>query len=264
MKTQQVSTRPIGKTVLELENVSKNFSGIQALSDIHCCLEEGQIHGLIGPNGSGKSTFFNIVSGTLPVSGGQILLQGNDITHQDAVRISRLGIARTFQGGLVVPTLTCLENVMLGVGVHVKRPLLGTMLSSPFRARRKEKQARDRAASLLARVGLNDSTRRLAGELVWVERQKLQIARAMASDPTILLLDEPTAGMGEHETEEVEALVRLINKDGVTIMLVSHDVGLVARLSNRITVLTYGKKISEGAADTVLADPLVREAYLGA
>ena len=264
MSDRRESARSSAETVLELDDVSKHFSGIQALANIHCKVENGQIHGLIGPNGSGKSTFFNIVSGTLPVSNGRILLNGSDITHKGAVGISRLGIARTFQGGLVVPTLTCLENVMLGFGVHANSPLLGTMLALPLRAHRHERQARERAAALLARVHLGDSLARLASELVWVQRQKLQIARAVASEPKILLLDEPTAGMGQHETEEVEALVRLINDDGVTIMLVSHDVDMVARLSDRITVLTYGKKIAEGAAATVLADQRVREAYLGA
>jgi ABC-type branched-subunit amino acid transport system ATPase component len=251
------------EAILEVSGLSKHFSGIRALEDVTCAVASGGIHGLIGPNGSGKSTFFNVVSGTLPVSAGRVTLRGTDITRAGANRVARQGVARTFQGGLVVPTLSCIENVMLGFGAHLKLPLLGAMFALPMQARRAEREARDRAGVYLEMVGLADELNRWAGELIWVQRQKLQIARAMASAPVLLLLDEPTAGMGQGETEEVEALVRRINDDGVTIMLVSHDVDLVGRLSDHITVLMYGEKISEGPPKEVLADRRVQEAYLG-
>ena len=200
----------------------------------------------------------------LPPSAGSIHLNGEDISTAGPIKIAKRGVARTFQGGLIVPTLSCVENTMLGFGSHLRWPLVSAMFRLPIRAGRLEREARERAEALLDIVGLKHQSQRWAGELVWVQRQQLQIARAMASEPSLLLLDEPTAGMGAAETEEIEAIVRRINETGVTIMLVSHDVDLVARLSDDITVLMYGEKISVGSPAEVLADPRVREAYLGA
>ena len=257
---------PVGSNaaILSVRDLSKHFSGIHALENVTADISRGRMHGLIGPNGSGKSTFFNLVSGVLPPSAGSIRLNGEDISAAGAIKIAKQGGARTFQGGLIVPTLSCIENTMLGFGSHLRWPLISAMFRLPIRAERQEREARERARALLEIVGLEDQSERWAGELVWVQRQQLQIARAMASEPALLLLDEPTAGMGAAETEEIEAIIRRINESGVTIMLVSHDVDLVARLSDDITVLMYGEKISEGKPGEVLADPRVQEAYLGA
>ena len=249
--------------ILSVRDLSKNFSGIRALENVTADIAPGRVHGLIGPNGSGKSTFFNLVSGVLPPSAGSIHLNGEDVSAAGAIRIAKRGVARAFQGGLIVPTLSCVENALLGFGAHLRWPLLSAMFRLPIRAGRMEREARERAGALLEIVGLQDHRDRWAGELVWVQRQQLQIARAMASEPSLLLLDEPTAGMGASETEQIETIVRRINKSGVTVMLVSHDVDLVARLSDDITVLMYGEKIREGNPTDVLADPRVQEAYLG-
>ena len=249
--------------ILRTEKLSKQFDGLQAISSVDFELAEGEVRGLIGPNGSGKSTFFNLISGVLPPSAGAIYLNGEDVSDAGAIRVAKRGVARTFQGGLIVPTLSCIENTLLGFGAHLRWPLLGAMFRLPIRAGRLERESRARARALLEIVGLQDHGERWAGELVWVQRQQLQIARAMASEPSLLLLDEPTAGMGAAETEEIEAIVRRIGQGGVTIMLVSHDVDLVARLSDDITVLMHGEKIGEGKPADVLADARVQEAYLG-
>lgn len=251
------------EAILLAQKVCKDFAGVRALQDVDLTVKRQEIHGLIGPNGSGKTTFFNLVTGVFPPTAGKILFGSREITGLGAHRISKCGIRRTFQGGLVVPTLTCLENVMTGLHGGTKTDVLGTFLRVPFKASSQEKRVEKRSLELLEMVGLAAYADKWAGELVWVERQLVQIARALAGEPELLLLDEPTAGMGAEESNRVEEIVRRVRSMGVTIMLVSHEVKLVNSLSDRITVLNAGEVICTGTPQQVQRDPRVMEAYLG-
>ena len=256
-----IASRP---PLLETRGLTKSFEGLLALDSVDLSVTPGSIHGLIGPNGSGKTTFFNVVSGLLPPTGGQVLFASQDVTARPAHEITRLGLSRTFQGGKVFPKMTCLENVMCGMHSRTKADVIGTFLRVPFTSSRQERACIRRATDLLDLVGLADSARRWAADLVWIERQLLQVARALASEPQLILLDEPTSGMGAEETERVRDLVREIRDQGVTIVVVSHDVRFVASLAESITVLSYGEKICEGSPEQVQCDPQVLEVYLGA
>jgi branched-chain amino acid transport system ATP-binding protein len=253
----------LADSILKLEKVTKDFSGVRALDNVDWIVERRQIHGLIGPNGSGKTTALNVVTGILPATQGRIIYKSQNITTLKSHDIVRLGISRTFQGGLVVPTMTCLENVMTGAYPRTNTDLIGTYLRPPLKTSIQEESMRSRSRELLELVGLSDYAERWTGELVWVERQLLQIARALAARPELLLLDEPTAGMGRGESERVGQIVRLLRDMDIAIVLVSHDMKLVTGMSDWITVLNSGEKISEGPPEEVQRDRRVLEAYLG-
>lgn len=251
------------RIILSTKGVSIHFGGLTALNNVDVNVEEGRIHGLIGPNGAGKTTFTNTVSGLIKPHSGEILFLEKVISKLDPHAITELGISRTFQKAQILPELNCLENVMTGCHPRIRSGMLKTMFYPHFLRREEDKKIEARAEELLHMVGMADSAERSGGNLSWVECQLLQIARSMATEPKLLILDEPTAGMGYEESRMVGDIIRQIRDTGVTIVLISHDMKLVMENADRISVLDFGEKIAEGNPDDIKDNPRVLEAYLG-
>jgi ABC-type branched-subunit amino acid transport system ATPase component len=249
--------------MLDVSGLSKSFGAIQALDRVDLRVEKGSIHGIIGPNGSGKTTLFNCVTGMLKPDSGSIRLEGEAITGQKPEIIANKGIRRTFQAGKLIPSLTVIENVMSGVNDPIGWAARDASLRLPFVPSARESEIEARALRILSLVGLEASARRWAADLVWTERQLVQIARALIAAPKLLLLDEPASGMGAKEMEKVEDIIRNIREMGVTVVVVSHDVKMLMNLSDGVTVLNFGKRIAEGVPEQIQKDPRVLEAYLG-
>ena len=250
--------------ILQTEAICKDFIGLRAIDMLDMAVRKGDIHGLIGPNGSGKSTFFNVVSGVLDATSGRIIFDSVDITDIKPHIRARMGMCRTFQAGKIAPNLTVLENVMTGAHSRTKNRILGTFLHAPFVQTRQERKIREMAVKSLEMVGLMTRADHFAGDLVWVERQMVQIARAMVAEPKLLLMDEPTGGMGEEESIKVDRIIQKIREEfGTTIIVVAHDMRLVTGISDVITCINFGKKICEGTPEEVQNNPDVLEAYLG-
>ena len=251
------------QSILQTEGLAKSFLGLQALQDFSITVNPGEILGLIGPNGAGKTTCFNLLTGFLVPTGGRILFQGKDITGSSPAQIVRLGLARTFQNIRVFHSLSVLDNIMTAAQMRTRYSLGELFLSAPG-FHKKESQVKERAFDLINLLSLNEYTNRPAASLPYAYQRRLEIARALATEPQLLLLDEPAAGMNPAESDNLHRLILdLRDRFGLTILLVEHDMRLVMNLCERIVVLNYGRIIAEGKPETVRADPQVITAYLG-
>ncbi|HTK45240.1 MAG TPA: ABC transporter ATP-binding protein [Patescibacteria group bacterium] len=253
----------VAAPLLDVRGLSRSFRGLEALAAYDLQLPAGSIHGVIGPNGAGKTTLFNVLSGFLPPSKGTISFQGTDITGAPAWKVSRLGIARTFQNIRLFGDSPVIDNVKVGLQRQVRSSFVGTLLSAPS-FRRAETELDRRALELLELFGIAQHRDRLARHLPYGDQRRLEIARAVATKPSVVLLDEPNAGMNPVETQDLLRLIRRVrDEQGITVVLVAHDIPLVMNLCDRIQVLNHGRIIADGPPAAVRADPAVIAAYLG-
>ncbi len=249
--------------LLEVNNLSKFFGGLQAVREVSFCVERGTIHGIIGPNGAGKTTLFNCIAGSIrPVSGGTIIFDGRPIHSRAPHEIARCGIARTFQTIKLFSRMTALENVMVGCHAWTRGSILSGMLSLPF-SNAVERSIRDAAMEKLAMVGIADLATADAQQLSFGQQRSVELARALALEPQLLLLDEPASGLTMHETDRIGELIGRIRDSGITILIVEHDMSLIMTICDRLLAISSGRTIAEGAPHEVQADPEVIRVYLG-
>lgn len=247
---------------LKVEAISQHFGGLQALLDVSFAVAPGTIHGLIGPNGAGKTTLINILSGVQPPSAGRVHYQGEALHRLRAHQVAALGVARTFQNIRLFPAMTCLENVLAAQHLIAGRPLLPRLLRLPS-ARREDRELEAKAHATLLRVGLDAKAALAAKNLSYGERRRLEIARALAGNPSLLLLDEPVAGMRRSEATQVADLVRVLAGGGMTVLLIEHNMAFVMGLCAWITVLNFGQVVTTGRPEEVRCHREVIAAYLG-
>jgi len=252
----------VGDKLVEVNNLSMKFGGLLAIDDVTFHINRGEILGLIGPNGAGKTTTFNAMTGVYKPTRGQILLEGKSLVGLAQHKITRAGLARTFQNIRLFGEMTALENVIVGLDARHKTSVPGALIRSP-RHYREESTAVDRALALLEFVGIADSAQQLSRHLPYGHQRRLEIARALATDPKLLCLDEPAAGFNPAEKDDLMDLIRAIRADGYTVLLIEHDMRLVMGVTDRIVVLEFGKKIADGTPEVVRNDQRVISAYLG-
>ncbi|HUI16111.1 MAG TPA: ABC transporter ATP-binding protein [Alphaproteobacteria bacterium] len=249
-------------SLLEVSGLSHGFGGVAAIDDLSFAVAEGEVLSVIGPNGAGKTTLFNLITGIYKPARGHILFAGREVGGLAPFALARLGIARTFQNLQIFLAMTAAENVMVGLHRHLDARMLPALFRLPWIARA-DRRAREEASGLLDFVGLSELGEATADELSYGALKRLEFARALATRPRLLLLDEPAAGLNASETQAIDALIAKVAKSGVTVLLVEHDMKLVMGVSHRILVLDYGRKLAEGSAVDVRSDPQVIAAYLG-
>jgi branched-chain amino acid transport system ATP-binding protein len=259
----KIADKKVGTSVLEISNLEKNFGGVRAIDDFSVDIEQGKIHGLIGPNGAGKTTIFNCITGILTPENGSIFFDAKEITGKKPHIIAQQGIGRTFQNIRLFSNLSVLQNVILAGSLDAKYNMLDAFLRTP-RYRRTEKHIIEKSMMLLKSVGLEDNSKEIASKLPYGHQRKLEIARAIALNPKLLLLDEPAAGMNSDESEELVGFIQKIKKNfKLTILMIEHHMDVVTNLCDYVTVLNFGKTIASGTPAEVKRNEHVIEAYLG-